>query len=246
MQTSLKIFCADTISANSLVMRESAPELPTPIIRSKPPPAHVAKLIKKRTGYANYYFNEQNQQRVWSALLGGHDFQDVRGTWILTGKVTGGGPFEITLGEQQVTSQFPASRDTVDVRLDLDQQLGPEGSGGLLAALHVWQRMLLLGPSQFGETYYLGTAPLIDHKGLFDVLVGTYNVIEARFACDPRNGHLVAVELFPETHVDPCEVYFSDYRQQAGHSLPHRILVRHGDQVFIELEVEKYTLKVEK
>ena len=34
----------------------------------KPPPA-VAKLLEARRGYANYYFNRLNQQRVWDALV---------------------------------------------------------------------------------------------------------------------------------------------------------------------------------
>ena len=36
---------------------------------------------------------------------------------------------------------------------------GPPRSGGLLAALHLWQRILLLGPRKFGEVYYLGEMP---------------------------------------------------------------------------------------
>ncbi len=107
---------------------------------------------------------------------------------------------------------------------------------------HVWRRLLAVGPKEFGETYYLGTLPLIDHDGLFDVLVGTHNVVEAQFAFDPQSGQLVALEMFPETNTDPCEIYFSDYRPVGDRVLPHRMTVRFGDAVYGELVIERFEL----
>ena len=136
------------------------PGLPLPLpnaMTPQPPPPHVAPLIKKRPGYANYYFNELNRNRVWNAFTAHGNFREAAGTWVIAGRASGAGPFEITLGTEQVVGKFPTSQDRVDVRNDLDQQLAPPASGGLLPALHLWQRMLTLGPEQFGETYYLGT-----------------------------------------------------------------------------------------
>lgn len=222
---------------------QPAPKLPLPAGHpgaAEPIPDHVAAWIDKRPGYANYHFNRLNQQRVWSGLLRHGDFSATSDVWILSGKLASGAPFQITLGSPEVTGEFPASRDRMDLRVDFDQQLFPAGSGGLLPTLALWKRFLQLGLAQFGEVYYLGTAPIMDQAGLCDVLVGTHNVAEARFACDPETGHMVAIEMYPETNVDPCEVYFSDYRQWEGRWVPHRIVVRYGDSVFAELQVEKY------
>jgi serine protease Do len=221
------------------------PPIPMPFgapSRGEPPPEHVAKLIDQRPGYANYYFNALNQDRVWSACSKHGSFQDATGKWVIAGKLGGDAPFEITLGGDELTGQFPASRDRVDPRIDLDQQLLPVGSGGLLPALYLWRRMLLVGPKEFGEAYYLGTTPLINHDGLFDVLVGTHNVVEGHFAFDVRTGHLVALEMFPEANADPCEIYFSDYRPVQDRSLPHRMTVRFGNTVYAELLIERYEL----
>lgn len=208
----------------------------------KPPPPHVAELIEKKSGYANYYFNKLNQDRVWSRFVERTNGTALPGSWTLRGKMADGAPFEITLDKKEVKGLFPSSRDAVDVRVDLDRQLLPLGSGGLLPTLALWQRLVKKGPGGYGEVYYLGTAPLIDRNGLFDVLVGIHNVVESRFSFDPQSGHLVAVEMFPHSDVDPCEVYFSDYREVSGCLLPHRIIVRHGNAIFAELEVEQYEL----
>jgi hypothetical protein len=204
------------------------------------PPEHVAKLIKHRIGYANYYFNELNRDRVWSAFTAHGDLADVAPQWNLSGQVVDGGPFEIRLGSKNVELFLPGQRARVDVTDDLDVQLFPAGSGGMLAALHVWQRLLQVGPQKFGDVYYLGTCPLIDHPDLCDVLVGTYNVVETRFAFDPNTGHMAGVELYPDVNSDPCELYFDDYKDVQGVAMPHRIRVRFGSRQFVELAIDDF------
>lgn len=225
--------------------QQKPPRRPAPRVmpgRPQPLPAHVADLIKERPGFANYHFNELNQSRVWNAFAAHGDFRARTAAWIVSGQLAGGGAFEITLDNEQVTGRFPSGRDRIDVRLDLDQQLLPPGSGGLLPALHLWRRLLVMGPREFGETFYLGTVPLPNRSELFDVLVGTHNVVETHFAFDPATGYLTALEMFPESNTDPCELSLSDYRPVSDLLLPHRIEVRWGDIAVAELLVEQYRL----
>ncbi len=85
--------------------------------------------------------------------------------------------------------------------------------------------------------------PLIDHDGLFDVLVGTHNVVEGQFAFDLQTGHLVALEMFPEANTDPCEIYFSDYRpvQDRVAAASHDRAIRR-QRCTRELLIERYEL----
>ncbi len=204
----------------------------------RPIPEGVEKLIVDRPGYANYYFNELNRERVWDAFRARGDFADTGETWTLTGVDDGGGPVEIELGATMVTGQFPSGPARVDTEEDLTEQVAPLGSGGLLTALHVWQRMLRQGPEQFGEVFYQGTAPVLEHDGLYDVLIATYDVVESHFSFAPDTGSLVALELFADEDVDPCEVYFGDYRQVEGRLVPHTLVVRHGDRIFATIKLQ--------
>jgi hypothetical protein len=204
----------------------------------KPLPEHVEKLIVKRAGYANFYFNQLNRKRVWDAFLARGDFADTTGSWVLTGVDDGGGPVVIKLGKEEISGQFPGGAVQVDTSEDLAGQLGPAGSGGLLVALHVWQRMLRQGPQQFGDVFYLGTAPVIGREGLYDVLVATHDVVESHFVFDPDSGSLIALELFTDENADPCEVYFGDYREVDSRLVPHALVVRHGDRVFTSIKLE--------
>ena len=70
------------------------------------------------------------------------------------------------------------------------------------------------------------------HDHLVDVLAATYRDVECRFYCDPVDGQLVAMEMFPEEDTDPCELYFSEHREVDGRIVPARLEVRHGDGVY--------------
>ena len=206
--------------------------------QAAPIPPHVQPLIESRTGYANYHFNRLNRDRIWSALQTRGDFSQT-GAWRLHGATADGQAVEIVLDAEKATGDFAGALAEVDLGRDLDQQLGPEGSGGLLVALHLWQRLLQRGPEQFGEVYYEGTAPLIERDGLYDVVVAIHDLLETRFFFDADDGRLVAVEMFPDAGVDPCEVYFDDYRPVDERQWPHLLQARYGDGIFLELSLER-------
>jgi serine protease Do len=202
-------------------------------------PDHVKPWIKQRTGYANYHFNQWHRDRVWNAFSAHGTFDELGETWTLRAAPAQGGEVRIVLGDQRVTGRFTGQVGQVDLKRDLGEQLDPPGSGGLLVTLHLWQRMLRLGPLQFGDVYYLGTAPLPGYDGLYDVLVAVHDVVESHFFFQPDSGQLVAIEMFPDAGVDPCEVYFHDYREIDGRQWPHALRVRHGDRPVLELDLDE-------
>ncbi len=195
-------------------------------------PQHLTKFIQKRTGYGNYYFNEWNVNRVWRAFRGGESTAAPAGSWHFKGKQDGGGDADIELGIGKVTGAFPQGRFVVELGKDWNRQLGPAGSGGLLTAAATWKRWLTIGPKTYGDVYYLGTCPIPERDGLFDTIVATFGTVESRFYFDPQNGRLALLEMYPERNTDPCEIYFSDYRDVGGEQMPYRWDVRYGNGKF--------------
>lgn len=205
-------------------------------------PDEVAKLIKQKPGFANYYFNELHRDRVWAASTSKGDFSTAAGEWTLEGEIAGGGKVELKLGDGESSGVFPQGTVKVDAAKDLDEQLGPAGSGGVLAALHLWRQMLTGGPQNFGEVSYFGTAPYPGIDGQADVLAAVRNVALTNFVFDNSNGQLAIVEMFADPEHDPCEIRFSNYRELDGRQFPHRMEVRHGDSTFAVIEWTKVTL----
>ena len=223
--------------------------LPLPIPLPKLPgqdapkiPAEAAKLIKAKPGYANYYFNELHRDRVWSAFTAKGDFSAVAGEWNLEGDIAGGGKIAIKLADAASSGVFPQGEVKLDAAQDLDQQLGPAGSGGLLVALHLWRQMLVSGPAKFGGASYYGTAPYPGMEGEADVLSAVQNVAEVNFVFDKSSGRLAMIEMFADSELDPCEIHFSDYRDEGGRQFPHKLEVRHGESIFADITLQKVNL----
>jgi serine protease Do len=202
---------------------------------AKPEP--LSEVVKQhfieKPGYVNYYFNHLNRDRVWKALVARGDYSALQGAWTITG-IAGAANDEVSFGisDEQASIKLPSGEARIELEGELASRLDPPGSGGLLAALAMWRRFLVLGPEKFGEVSYWGTAPLEGRPRLADVLSGTFRDLECRFLFDSSDGQLVALEMTPEEDTDPCELYFSEFQEIEGRILPGRIEVRSGDGVY--------------
>jgi serine protease Do len=204
-----------------------------------PLPEVVKQHFVERRGFANYYFNTVEQNRVWKAW----NPAGLGGDWTLAGTSAASGNFRLKITDAGASLKLAASEIKWTATDNLGSSLLPAGSGGLFPALYLWRRLASEGLGRFGDVTYFGTAPLLGHQGLTDVLVGSHKGVDCRFYFDPENGRLLALELFADDNADPCEVYFSDYREIDGRLLPRQIEARFGDQPFATFTVE--TFKVE-
>ncbi len=195
-------------------------------------PDIVKKHYEEKRGYANYYFNRQEQARIWLAWNGRANLEKQNGPWMMSGELSGGGAFVLTLADGGITLKLPSSEQKWTPGDEMNSSLMPAGSGGMFPALYLWRRLAVEGFSRFGEVYYLGTAPLPGHNGLVDVLVGSHKGVDCRFYFDPAGGRLLALEMFPDSESDPCEIRFSQYREIGGRELPGLVEVRYGDAPF--------------
>jgi len=209
------------------------------------PPKELAKYFVARPGYANYYFNQLNQDRIWQSFSNFGDFSSVGGRWTLRGELADGSKLEVVMTGGSLAARMGGNDFLVklDDELLLGDQRAPAGSGGFLVAMHLWRTMLVAGPKRFGEVYYLGTAPAPDHPELLDVLVGTHRDVEGHFLFDQKSGKLLRLEMFPDLNVDPCEVRFSDYRSVGKRQIPYRIEVRYGGRDVAKVELDEIVLE---
>lgn len=214
-----------------------------PKMKGPQPPAELAKHFQARRGYANFYFNELNRDRIWNALNASGDFSEDVGGWEIKGELEGGGNVSLELGDDASKTNWVGEAATIDTSKDYDGQLGPRGSGGSLIALHLWRNFLTVGPGKFGDVVYIGTAP--DEAGVLnDILLGTQNVVEFRMKFHPKSGQLVGVEMVPDAAVDPCQIDFEDFREVDGKAFPHRLTIRNGEKIIGVVNVKSVRLDV--
>lgn len=203
------------------------------------PPAEVKKQYEAREGFVNYYFNKLEQDRLWKSVTALGDFSKLPGDWVFTGTLSGNSKYKLTLGADKAKIELPVGDSEIDVTGDLDEAVNPPGSGGLLAALHLWKRYLVEGPSKFGKLVYLGTMPWPGHDAWCDVLVGTTNGVDIRFYFDPTTKRLLALEFFTSDANDPCEVTITGYQEIEGRQWPSELSVRYAERPFGQFKIEK-------
>ncbi|MBX7166462.1 MAG: trypsin-like peptidase domain-containing protein [Pirellulales bacterium] len=201
-------------------------------------PDAIKALLVPRPGFANFYFNTPERDRVWRAVPTQASFAAVDGLWKLTGADATGAPVEIELSADSARLTWAGQQAALVGADQLAANVVPEGTGGLLPALFLWRRLLVGGPTALEQVEYGGIYPFGIELQPAHTIIATTGGVEARFYCDEERGWLIGVELFTDTVDDPCEVSLLDYEEREGRLVPTRILVRHGDQVFADWKLD--------
>ncbi|HYO23862.1 MAG TPA: trypsin-like peptidase domain-containing protein, partial [Lacipirellulaceae bacterium] len=227
------------------------PDAPAPrprvmdALKKKPKlPSAVAARYVARPGYANYWYNRQAQDRLWLRYLQSSASAGLGYDWQIQGALETGDAFAIEFSAERADMRLPWGRSGALFTGDVSTQLSPPRSGGLLLAIHAWQRLVDRGLERFGEVYYLGRLPHGPDDAVEDCLVGLYEGMEVRFYFNDATGDLSGIELFSADDADPCEIQFSQFRAVDGRRLPHRWWIRSGDALFAELAINSWTLGV--
>lgn len=192
-------------------------------------PAEYKKLHVKKTGYANYYFNQLEQKRALAGLAPFASWKGVAGRWNMTGVTNDGDQFEIKLLPQALSAKFSKRAPGLQRLDDSDFEDEPPGTGGLLAALLQFKQFLTEGESAFTEFTYYGSQPLDGQQAMFDVIVTRRSSIECRWYFRQADGAFVGFDSSLGPGIDSCEIRFHKIGEFQGRQFPNRISIRYGD-----------------
>ncbi len=227
---------------------EKRPDQPLP-----PRPDPQAEALKKaipeewkswfiaKTGYANYRFNQLEQDRVFAPLKSLGDFASATGSWRLTGQSTAGDKFELTLAVKGVGLEIRDSAFFQQLE-DSDAADEPPGTGGFLIAAHQLRLLLSKGSSAFTECFYFGSEPLDGRGELVDVIVTTLSAVDSRWFFSRASGQLVGLDSRLHEDEEACSVRFDGWNDFGGRRLPATWQVRSGEKEFAILKVSKADL----
>jgi S1-C subfamily serine protease len=248
--------------------QRSRPPLPRPGAPGPPADSPANKLFEAKKGFANYYFNKLERNRLLAGCRKRGDFSSLAGTWVIEADFEFHGqrsPARIVIGEEEPASG-KGKRTLVHVslpaRFDLDPLKAgqktedleaPPGTGGLLMALYQYRRLLILGEKGFeGNFSHGGNEPLYrlltdgaphsyaDQRVDTEVLNTEHAAIPAKWFFTQNDQALLGAEVSISKDKDPCELYFSGYTPVNGRLLPGRIDVRYGNGQFGTFLIKNY------
>jgi serine protease Do len=257
--------------------RQPPERRPAPVPDSTPPKdSPASKLYEPKPGFANFYFNKLERDRLWSDFHKHGDFSTSTAGWTIEGELEikqKRSPAKIILAEEK-TADGQSTRAVVRLNLggigfkvdplktgqepqDLTE---PPGSGGLLMALYQYRRLLTLGEKGFegqfahgGHEPFYPSAPddaaptsLSQRRLDTEVLTTEHAAIPAKWYFARSDQKLLGAEVTVVKDEDPCEIAFSDYQPVDGKTLPHRLEVRHGNGRFGIFWVKSYQFAASK
>ncbi len=199
-------------------------------------PDWAVPIYEKRRGFANYYFNHLELDRVLARYRKTVASQNPE-QWVFSGNVAQADSFKISVSDDKVSLELPHTTPDWNPNepLDADSKIDPisyfqepVGSGGLFPALFLMRELAVNEKLNFGEVFYVGTAPL-DGKldKLYDVVSVVWRIVRARMYFDPETGTLEFIEFYSTENRFPCEIRFS---YQNG--LPGEMSVSNGSTPF--------------
>ncbi len=212
--------------------------------------ADNAALFEERRGFANYQFNRAQLDRVWNGFLDNGNFGDAKQKWRVTALIDNE-PATFILGDLQSGIQTRTTTHLLDATQELGTQLAADSTGGLLLAMHLWRKMLVDGPAGYGDVIYFGSLPLFVPRpnlaggqsfldqGSAETLVATFDIVETNFTFDPSTGRLVAMEMYPDVGVDPCELHFLNYQVHGDLTVPSEIRVVIENQPVATIKIDQ-------
>lgn len=201
------------------------------------PEAYKHMLVKK-DGYANYYFNTLEQDRVLGGLAEYESWRAAKGRWKLTGKTAAEEDFTLTMADTGIGLILPKSPYLQPLGDDAEAVDEPAGTGGLLIGLHQFRLLLTQGKEAFSDFYYLGSEALDGRSELVDVLVSRKDGIETRWYFRRSDKALAGFDSSLGSDVDSAEVRFLERGAVSGRPFPTKILTRSGDREFATFLVE--------
>jgi serine protease Do len=240
------------------------------------PNSPATKLYQPKEGFANFYFNKLERERLLAGCRKHGDFTKVGKEWTIEAEG------DVKQKNASVTFTISEVKDTegtgshprvhavisgVDYDLEpLKTKVTPEelkeprGSGGLLLALYHLQQLLAVGEKSFtGDFSHGGNEPFYPpapdgarpdyakQRVDCEVLRTEQAGVAAKWYFSQDDQKLLGCELTVESKDDPCEIFLSDYKKvDDSHELPHRIEVRYGTGRYARLNVKSYTFAAPK
>lgn len=205
-------------------------------------PEVVTKQLVKRKGYANYFFNLQQQDSFIESLRSqfpqGSDGDRV--AWVIEGETDQQPPRPVKLRVTSGKMVMVVGDKTIEAESkgELYDGVSARSVAGVLPALDAWRRMVEDGPRKFGESYYLGTMPLGGERPLRDCMVGIDGEMEVRWLSHPESGWVEAIEVFADRDEDPAEIWL--LRDNETDSTPSVIDLRYGTESVLRFRVKSW------
>lgn len=217
----------------------------------------VQSRLETRSGFANYFYNRMNRERLWKQLRELGDYSQTSPSWQFAGKLVSE-PTAVSVQVSPQTASFRIGTRTQSVSWtdNMSEFVATRREKGLLVALRALQELLRLGPEQLGDTVFLGPMPIyrtrswgLAEQPKHEVMQTLWYDATVRIYVDPDRGEASLIEVFGDGDVDPVELYLDQYDEFTATGkpvrFPSRIRLQYGTEPLLLIDLEAVEFGVE-
>ncbi len=199
----------------------------------------LAKQFESRRGFANYYFNRIELNRVLSIAGESSKWSKQPENWKWIGKLRGEETkLSITLKKSEIESKFGDETRTIEGTRGWSELIELKSLHCSAQALRLWQQWRTIGPRNMGEATYIGTTTMMGLEQPVDLTKVSSGEVEALFYTDPEDGRIVLIEIEAASRLDRFEATFDEYRKQGELLVPVRMHFGFGIESRLDCDLE--------
>ncbi len=199
----------------------------------------LSDRFEKRAGFANYYFNRTELNRVLSLAGEPSLWSKQTGDWHWSGKLRGEQTvWSVRSRKTNIESKLGDQVLVLDSTRGWEEAIETKSLHGTALAMRLWQKWRTIGPHNMGASVYLGTTSPIDSDRMVDLTKVTVGEVETYFYTSADDGRILLIEVEANSQLDRLEVYFDDYHKQAELMVPRSLRSSFGteSQFIVDLE----------
>ena len=220
-----------------------SPEPEQPLSKSKEkvkePDDPLASSFESRRGFANYYFNRNELDRVLNLSKAVKRWPTPSKNWKWSGTVRGEQTeFMVESRPEEIESKFGEQLQKIGAARGWGELVETKSLHSSSLALRLWQQWHTIGPRIMGEATYLGTTTIIGENEPVDFSKVSTGEVEAFFYTAPDDGRILLIEIEANGKTDRLEVYFVEYERQDDMLVPSQIRIGFGYETRFAIELE--------
>jgi hypothetical protein len=206
----------------------------------------LSDRFEKRNGFANYYFNRVELDRVLGLSGDASLWSKQTGDWHWSGKLRGEqSGWSVQLTKATIESTFGDENIRLDATRGWESAIESKSLHSSSLAVRLWQLWQTLGPRKMGESIYLGTTKMVDFDEMVDLTKVTAGEVEAYFYTAPDDGRVLLIEMEADSQLDRLEVYLDDYQKQADLMVPRSLRVVFGTETQFIVDLDPLVFAVQ-
>ena len=219
------------------------PQIPKMEPQKAPMPEVVKKVFEEKHGYANYFFNKLEQERVLKLWKPPGDAKGSRGVWTFVGRLQSGKEVRFRIADNEVELKAPAGDSKWKLGPKFAEAFQPGSTSGLLPAMFLYRLMALDGPKGFTARFITWARCRCRGKRACSTCCCRVSRRGELVLLRPAAAGWPPWRSMPDEHSDPWEIHFSQLSRRRRPRSAGPLVKSYGNGSVCDVRLDEFRFR---